>query len=50
MGFIIYKANHNCLKMKQFGFTIQCLVMRPKLADGMANSVDPNQTAPLEAV
>ena len=29
--------------MEQFGFTVK----HPKDADGMANSVDPDQTAPL---
>ena len=36
------------LKVRTKGFYHR--VMRPKSADGMANSVDPDQTAPLGAV
>ena len=35
------------LKVEQDGFT---LVMHPKGAEGIANSVDPDQTNPLRAV
>ena len=34
--------------MEPFGFTMEFLC--PKDAEGMANSVDPDQTAPLGAV
>ena len=37
------------LKLEQYHFTT-CSVIGPKDADRMANSVDPDQTAPLETV
>ena len=36
------------LKVEQGGFTLRA--MRPKGAEGIANSVDPDQTTPLGAV
>ena len=38
--------------MEQFGFTVKFYseVVSPKDADGMTNSVDPDQTAPSGAV
>ena len=39
---------HNCPKNRKVGCNI--VLMHPKDADGMANSVDPDQTASSEAV
>ena len=39
---------HNCPKNRNVGWNIA--LMHPKYADGMANSVDPDQTASSEAV
>ena len=39
---------HNCPKIEKFDVTLH--LMHPTDADGMANSVDPDQTASSEAV
>ena len=47
-----YSDNQNicCNHSKIWTMWLYHRVMSPKDADGMANSVDPDQTAPLEAV
>ena len=42
----IWKIAVIILKFEQSGFTVMC----PKDADGIANSLDPDQTAPIGAV
>ena len=42
-----WDTNNMSEYVEQFRFTMQCIQL-PKDADGMANSVDPDQTAPIK--